>query len=64
MKDSKGNKISMGDRVKVLWNFDNQIYAGDVFRVNENAAEIKISPGNISIRDYTKITKIPDTTKL
>jgi len=42
MKDSKGNKISIGDRVKVLWNFDNQIYAGDVLRVNENTAEIKI----------------------
>ena len=63
MKDSKGNKISIGDRVKVLWNFDNQIYAGDVRRVNENTTEIKIFTGNISIRDHTKITKIPDTKK-
>jgi uncharacterized Zn ribbon protein len=63
MKDSKGNKISIGDRVKVLWNFDNKIYAGDVLRVNENVAEIKIFTGNISMRDHTKITKIPDTKK-
>lgn len=47
MKDSKGNILTIGDRVKVLWNFDYQIYAGDVLRVNENAVEIKIFPGNI-----------------
>ncbi len=63
MKDSKGNKISIGDRVKVLWSFDNEIHNGDVFRIRENAAEIKIYTGNISIRDHTKITKIPDTKK-
>ena len=42
MKDSKGNNISIGDRVKVLWNFDNKNYNGDVFRIRENLVEIKI----------------------
>ena len=64
MKDSKGNTISIGDRVKVLWNYDNKIYAGDVFRIRENVVEIKIYKGNISISDHTKITKIPDTKRL
>ena len=63
MKDSKGNKISIGDRVKVLWSFDNKNYNGDVFRIRENAVEIKIYKGNISISDHTNITKIPDTKK-
>ena len=61
MKDSKGNKISIGDRVKVLWNYDNKIHVGDVFRISENAVEIDIFTRNISISDHTKITKIPDT---
>jgi hypothetical protein len=63
MKDSKGNKISIGDRVKVLWNFDNNIYGGNVFGISENVVEIDIFTRNISIRDHTKITKIPDTKK-
>lgn len=63
MKDSKGNKISIGDRVKVLWNFDNKIHDGNVFRINENAVEIDIFARKISISDHTKITKIPDTKK-
>ena len=64
MKDSKGNKISIGDRVKVLWSFDNKIHKGDVFRITGNVVEIDIYSRNISIRDHTKITKIPDTKRL
>ena len=64
MKDSKGNKISIGDRVKVLWSFDNKIHDGNVFRINENVVEIDIYSRNISIRDNRKITKIPDTKRL
>ena len=63
MKDSKGNTISIGDRVKVLWNFDNKIYTGDVFRIRKNAVEIDIFTRKISIKDYTKITKITDSKK-
>lgn len=61
VKDSKGNNISIGDRVKVLWNFDNKIHNGYVFRISENAVEIDIFTRNIFISDHTKITKIPDT---
>ena len=64
MKDSKGKKISMGDRVKVLWSFDNNIHFGDVFRITGNIVEIDIYSRNISIRDHRKITKIPDTKRL
>ena len=64
MKDSKGNKISIGDRVKVLWSFDNKIHQGDVFRITGNVVEIDIYSRNISIRDHRKITKIPDTKRL
>ena len=39
MKDSQGNNISIGDRVKVLWNYDNKIHVGDVFRISENAID-------------------------
>jgi len=63
VKDSKGNNISIGDRVKVLWIHDNKIHDGHVFRIHENVVEIKVLMGNISIRDNTKITKIPDTKK-
>ena len=34
MKDSKGNKISIGDRVKVLWNFDNKIHDGGITNIS------------------------------
>ena len=64
MIDSKGNKISIGDRVKVLWSFDNKIHDGNVLRVNENTTELKIFTRKISIRDHTKITKIPDIKRL
>ena len=57
-------KVSIGDRVKVLWNFDNNIYDGNVFGISENVVEIKIYKGNISIMDHTKITKISDTKRL
>ena len=62
-KDSKGNKISIGDCVKVLCSFDNKIYKGNVFRITKDAVEIDIFTRKISIKDYTKITKIPDTKK-
>ena len=61
MKDSKGNTITIGDRVKVRWNFDNKIHEGHIFRIRGNVVEIDISTRKISISDHTKITKIPDT---
>jgi len=43
MKDSKGNILTIGDRVKVLWNFDNKIHEGHIFRISENVAEMRLS---------------------
>ncbi|MCG7849527.1 MAG: hypothetical protein MIO93_10175 [ANME-2 cluster archaeon] len=45
MKDSNGNTISIGDRVKVLWNFDNKIHAGEITKINNHLVTIK-SNGN------------------
>jgi len=64
MKDSKGSILSIGDRVKVRWNFDNKIHEGHIFRISGNVVEIDISIRKISISDHTKITKIPDTKRL
>ncbi len=33
MKDSRGRQILIGDRVKVLWNFDNKIHVGDIIKI-------------------------------
>ena len=63
MKDCKGNTISIGDQVKVLWNYDNKIHEGRVIRICGNVVKIKIITGNISISDPTEITKIPDSKK-
>lgn len=58
MKDSKGKQISIGDRVKVLWNFDNKMYEGDIYRVGPKHVEVDISMRKISINDHNKITKL------
>ena len=61
MNDSKGNILSIGDRVKIHWNFDNKIHEGHIFRISGNVAEIDIFTRKISISNPAKITKIPDT---
>ena len=42
MKDSKGNKISIGDRVKVIWNFDNKIHNGEITNISDELVKINI----------------------
>jgi hypothetical protein len=59
MKDSKGNEISIGDRVKVLWGFDNKIYTGRITRIKESVITIATPQSNISTNNHLKITKIP-----
>ena len=61
MQDSKGNILTIGDRIKVHWNFDNKIHEGHIFRISGNVVEIDISTRKISISDHTKITKTLDT---
>ncbi len=60
MKDSKVNKISISDRVKVLWNFDNNIHSGEITTINDGFVNVNIFSGHISTKDSKKITKIPD----
>ena len=58
MKDSRGRQILIGDRVKVLWNFDNKIHVGDIIRIGQKHVEVDITLRRISIYDHTKITKL------
>ncbi len=64
MKDSKGNEISIGDRVKVLWNFDNKIHNGEITSIRDGFVNVNIFSRHISVKDHTKITKIPDKPKI
>lgn len=63
MKDSRGKQILIGDRVKVLWNFDNKIHEGDVFIVDRKHIEVDIAMHRISVHDHKKITKLHETKK-
>lgn len=56
--DSKGNKISIGDRVRVLWGFDNRIHTGEVIDINERAIRIDTINRRIITVDSRKINKI------
>lgn len=57
MKDSKGNKISIGDRVTVLWGFDNNFHDGNIVRLSEKSVDVDILSRRISVKDHTRITK-------
>jgi small-conductance mechanosensitive channel len=56
--DSKGNKISIGDRVRVLWGFDNKIHTGEVTDINDRAIRIDTINRRIITVDSRKINKI------
>ncbi len=58
MKDSRGRQILIGDRVKVLWNFDNKVHVGDIIKIGQKHVEVDITLRRISIYDQTKITKL------
>ncbi len=58
MKDSRGRHILIGDRVKVLWNFDNKIHVKDIIKIGRKHVEVDITLRRISIYDHTKITKL------
>ncbi|MDF1557125.1 MAG: hypothetical protein P1P80_02935 [ANME-2 cluster archaeon] len=69
MKDSDGNTISIGDRVKVLWSYDNKIHIGKIIDIEGNLITIH-SNGNqnvapcfrpkITTSDHSKIIKFPE----
>jgi len=56
--DSKGNKISIGDRVKVLKGFDNRFHTGEVIDINERSIRIDTINRRIISVDSRKINKI------
>ena len=58
MKDSNGNNISIGDRVKVLWGYDNKIHAGKITYIRKNVVTISTMNATIATSDPMKITKI------
>jgi hypothetical protein len=64
MKDPKGNKISIGDRINVLWNFDNNIHGGEITNISDGFVNVNIFSRNISLKNHTKIKKIPDQPKI
>ncbi|HUV82740.1 MAG TPA: hypothetical protein VMW53_06660 [archaeon] len=43
MKDSKGRKISIGDRVKILWNRDNKIHMGVIEEIRGETANVALT---------------------
>ena len=59
----KITKLTKSGNNKKSRNFDNKIYKGNVCRIGKDAIEIDIFTRKICIKDYNKITKIPDTKK-
>ncbi len=63
----QNEKITIGDRVKVLWTFDNQYHSGRVVDISDNIITIT-APSNkvlvpnhrISITDKKRIFKFND----
>lgn len=61
----KNNGISIGDRVKVLWNFDNKYYtgkvidtSGGVITISAPSKKAHVSNHIISLTDKARIKKI------
>ena len=61
MKDSKGRIISIGDRVKIIWNRDNKIHLGVIEEIrgeNANVALTDVFARSTTIATNRSITKI------
>jgi len=56
--DSKGNKISIGDCVRVLWGFDNRIHVGEIIDFQDRTIRIDTINRRINTIDHNKITKV------
>ena len=57
MDDSKGKKITIGDRVKVLWGFNNRLYTGRIINIKESVVTVATINSNISTI-HSKVTKV------
>ena len=62
MKDSKGNDISIGNRVRFLWNFDNRIHTGEIKQINGDLVKLGII--DHSTRRTSNIIINPKLTKI
>ena len=59
MKDKKGNKIQIGDRVKVLWAVDNREYEGKVINVKDNIALLSAKEFYVYVNRPERLLKMP-----
>ena len=57
MDDSKGKKINIGDRVKVLWGFNNRLYTGRIINMKASVVTVATTNSNISTI-HSKVTKV------
>jgi len=58
MQDKKGNKIQIGDWVKVLWAVDNREYEGKVINVMENIALLSARDFFVYVHRPERLLKI------
>ncbi len=58
MQDKKGNKIQIGDRVKVLWAVDNREYEGKVVNIKENIALLSAKDFFVYVHRPERLLKI------
>ena len=58
MQDKKGNKIQIGDRVKVLWAVDKREYEGKVINIKENIALLSAKDFFVYINRPERLLKI------
>ena len=59
MEDKKGNKIQIGDRVKVLWAADNREYEGEVIKVQDNIALLAAKDFYVYVNKPERLLKMP-----
>jgi hypothetical protein len=59
MEDKKGNKIHIGDRVRVLWAHGNREYEGKVIKVENNIALLAAKDFFAYVHKPEQLVKIP-----
>lgn len=58
MKDSKGNAISIGDRILGLWGPNNEILVGKIVDIRENYVTVASIKNRMTMNNPQKMTKI------
>jgi len=57
MQDKKGNKIQIGDQVKVLWAVDNREYEGKVINIEKNIALLSAKDCYVYVNEPERLLK-------